>query len=117
MTPNLTALLSLGVVRANPFPANSRYANVATVAMMAADGRTITYLRRRFVPQPASLASTGEYTVAQGDRLDNLANQFFGDPELFWRICDGNGAIRPEELTEEEGATLLITLPEGMPGS
>lgn len=117
MTPNLAALLSLGVVRANPFPANSRYASVATAALETSDGRTITYLRRRFVPQPGSLASTGEYTVAQGDRLDNLANQFFGDPELFWRICDGNGAIRPEELTEEEGRTLLITLPEGLPGS
>lgn len=117
MIPNLAALLSLGVVRANPFPASSRYANIATATMTTSDGRTIMYLRRRFVPQPGVLASTGEYTVAQGDRPDNLANRFFGDPELFWRICDGNGAIRPEELTEEEGATLLVTLPEGMPGS
>jgi hypothetical protein len=117
MTPNLAALLQLGVVQSNPFPANSRYANVATATMTASDGRTITYLRRRFVPQPSSLASVGEYTVVQGDRLDLLANQFFGDPELFWRICDGNGAVRPEELTDVEGAVLQVTLPEGTPGS
>lgn len=117
MTPNLAALLQLGVVRSNPFPANSRYANVATATMTASGGRTITYLRRRFVPQPSSLASVGEYTVVQGDRLDLLANQFFGDPELFWRICDGNSAVRPEELTDVEGTVLQVTLPEGTPGS
>ena len=66
----LDALLQLGVVRSNPFPPNSRYANVATAIMTAPDGSTITYLRRRFVPQPSSLASVGEYTVVQGDRLD-----------------------------------------------
>jgi hypothetical protein len=117
MTPSLAALLQLGVVRANPFPANSRYATVATATLAAPDGRTITYLRRRFVPQPSSLASVGEYIVVQGDRLDLLANQFFGDPELFWRICDGNGAVRPEELTEVEATVLRVTLPEGTPGS
>ncbi len=117
MTPSLSALLQLGVVRSNPFPPTSRYANVSTATMSASNGRTITYLRRRFVPQPASLASVGQYTVLQGDRLDNLANQFFGDPELFWRICDGNGAVRPEELTEVEGTVLQVTLPEGTPGS
>jgi hypothetical protein len=85
--------------------------------MTASDGRTITYLRRRFVPQPSSLSSVGEYTVVQGDRLDLLANQFFGDPELFWRICDGNGAVRPEELTDVQGEVLEVTLPEGTPGS
>ena len=30
--------------------------------------------------------------------------QYLGDPEQFWRICDANGAMRPEELTEERRA-------------
>jgi hypothetical protein len=33
--------------------------------------------------------------VVQGDRLDNLAARYFGDAELYWRLCDANGAVRP----------------------
>jgi len=56
-----------------------------------------------------------EYTVVQGDRLDNLAARFIGDPERFWQICGANAATRPEELTEIVGRILRITLPEGIP--
>jgi len=35
---------------------------------------------------------------------------------LFWRLCDANGAMRPEEL-ETPGITLTIALPQGMPGT
>jgi len=57
-----------------------------------------------------------EHSVIQGDRLDNLAAQCLGDPEQFWRLCDANGAIRPDELTDTIGATVRITLPQGIPG-
>jgi hypothetical protein len=30
--------------------------------------------------------------VVEGDRLDNLAARFLGDPLLCWMICDANGA-------------------------
>jgi len=53
----------------------------------------------------------------RGERLDHIAAHYFGDPELFWRICDANRAMRPEELTETEGRRLLITLPEGVQGT
>jgi hypothetical protein len=35
---------------------------------------------------------------------------------LSWRLCDANGAMRPDELTETPGRRLRITLPEGIPG-
>ncbi len=54
--------------------------------------------------------------VAQGDRLDNIAAKYLGDPEQYWRICDANGAMRPDELIETIGRQLRITLPEGVPG-
>ena len=28
----------------------------------------------------------------QGERLDNVAAQYLGDPTLFWRLCDANNA-------------------------
>jgi hypothetical protein len=96
---------------------NSRYRGVEITTLTAADGREIVYLRRRLLPQPAQLAAVGEVVVAQGDRLDLIAAQRLGDPELAWRICDGNGAMRPEELTEAVGRRLRITLPEGIPGT
>ena len=53
--------------------------------------------------------------MAEGDRLDNLAATYLGDPELFWRIADANNAMRAAELTDEIGRALRITLPEGIP--
>jgi hypothetical protein len=99
------------------FPPTSRYSGINTAQFTAADGRTITYLLRRFVPPPERFALLQEHVVVEGDRLDNLAAQYLGDPELFWRLCDANNAIRPEELTENVGRTLGITLPEGIPGA
>ena len=98
------------------FPANSRYHGIDTAKMEAADGRTIIYLRRRFVPPPESFALLQEHTVTEGDRLDNLAARYLGDPEQFWRLCDANAAMRPEELTKTIGRRLRITLPEGILG-
>ena len=98
------------------FSLTSRYYGLATAQLETAEGRTIVYLRRRFVPPPERFALLQEHTVSAGDRLDNLAAQYLGDPEQFWRICDANGAMRPEELTETIGRRLRITLPEGIPG-
>lgn len=98
------------------FSISSRYYSIPTTQLETADGKTIVYLRRRFVPPPERFALIQEHTVTEGDRLDNIAAQYLGDPEQFWRICDANGAMRPEELTETVGRRLRITLPEGIPG-
>lgn len=98
------------------FPPTSRYAPIETATWTAPDGRTIVYLRRRFVPPPERFALLQEHVVTQGDRLDNVTAQYLGDPEQFWRLCDANGALHPDELIEEVGRRLRITLPEGIPG-
>jgi hypothetical protein len=82
-----------------------------------ADGQTVIYLCRRFVPQPERFSLLQEHTVVQDDRVDNLANQYLGDPEQFWQLCDANNVMRPQELTETIGRRIRITLPEGIPGS
>jgi len=55
--------------------------------------------------------------VVEGDRLDNIAAANLGDPLAFWRICDSNNAMRPEDLTATPGAAIRITLPQGIPGA
>jgi hypothetical protein len=99
------------------FPATSRYYGIQTVTLKAADGRTIAFLQRRFVPPPDRFALLQEHVVAEGERLDHIAAKYFGDAEAFWRIADANSAMRPEELTETIGRRLRITLPEGIPGT
>jgi hypothetical protein len=98
------------------FGPTSRYALVETATWTGPDGRDIVYLRRRFVGTPERFALVSEHYVVEGDRLDNIAATYLGDPEQFWRICDANVALRPDELTEELGRPLRITLPEGIPG-
>ena len=82
---------------------------------MREDGsvRKTVYLRRRFVPSPNRFQMLQEHTVVQGDRLDNLTHKYFGDAEQFWKLCDANGATRPNELTDTIGRKLRIALPEG----
>lgn len=99
------------------FGPNSRYYLTETARLVRGDGTEVAYLRRRFVPPPERFAVLGEHVVSEGERLDLIAHQYLGDPEQFWRIADANGAVRPEELTEEPGRRLRITLPEGIPGA
>jgi hypothetical protein len=97
------------------FPANSRYNGVATAELTTPDGEKIVYLRRRFIPDPATLVPVGEVLVLGGDRLDRLAATNLGDPIQFWRIADGNGAQVPSDL-EFPGMTLRLTLPASLGG-
>lgn len=99
------------------FSALSRYAGIETAPFDLADGRTVSYVRRRFLPDPARFALLRLHEVRDGDRIDNVTALYLGDPEQFWRICDANRAMRPEDLVQPPGRLLRITLPEGVPGA
>jgi hypothetical protein len=98
------------------FPPTSRYYGIETATFETEEGRTLIYIRRRFVPPPERFSLLQEHVVVQLDRLDNITARYLGDPEQFWRVCDANRAMRPDELTETIGRRLRITLPEGIPG-
>ncbi len=112
----MKAFLQATSLTAPAFPPGSRYHGLDTAQWIRPDGRPVAYVRRRFVPPPERFATVSEHRVAEGDRLDNLAARYLGDPEQYWRLCDANGALRPDDLVETVGATLRITLPEGLPG-
>jgi hypothetical protein len=96
------------------FEPTSRYYDIETVKMTVGDDegepRVVSYKRRRIIPS-GEMMTLVEHTVTQGDRLDNLAARYVGDPEQFWRICDANNVLRPEDLTEEIGWIIKIGLP------
>jgi len=117
MSDPLQALLEAGVLNTSPFPPNSRYHGIAVTTLAQTNQEPIAYLKRRFVPPPENFAVVQQHTIVQGDRLDNLAARYLGDAELYWRLCDANGALRPAELSEAPGTRIAITLPEGVPGA
>jgi hypothetical protein len=116
MSDQLQALLQQTGSVAPAFPPSSRYHQTPVASLTMPDGTEVAYLRRRFVPPPEQFALLQEHVVTEGERLDHIAAKYLGDPEQFWRVCDANGAVRPNELLEPVGRGIRITLPEGIPG-
>jgi len=95
---------------------SSRYSAVSTAIFTDSDGQEVVYLRRRFLPDPESLALLAVHTVVGGDRAELIAARYLGDPDVWWRIADANDVHEPAALTSTLGRRLRITLPPGVPG-
>lgn len=108
--------LTEAALQPEPFPPTSRYHDLPVATLVTSDGRPIAYVRRRFLPALSRFTAVGAHTVVEGDRLDALAARYLGDPEQFWRLCDANGVMHPQELVEAPGTTVSIALPEGYGG-
>jgi hypothetical protein len=95
------------------FPTTSRYYGIDTNILKTAEGKEIAYLLRRFLPPAENTVVMAVHTVNQNERLDNITARYLIDPEQFWRLCDSNNAMHPEELTEVIGRRLIIPMPQG----
>jgi len=87
----------------------SRYAKVLEHQFTDASGRSIVYKRVRFTPRTEARRG---HRVNQGERLDHLAHRYYRDAERFWRICDANDALWPDDLTAVPGALVGIPAAE-----
>lgn len=96
------------------FDQTSRYYSIGTVTISVVDPdgetRDIRYVKRRIIPSSDGMTTLVEHTVAQGERLDLITSRYLGDPTQFWRVCDANNVLEPEEL-EETGRVIRISLP------
>ena len=110
------AMLAQADLKRTMFDPTSRYYGIDIVTRQEG-GRIVAYVRRRFLPAADRFQLLEEHAVVDGERIDNIAARYFGDPTLFWRLCDANNAMRPAELTEDPGRRLRITLPEGINGT
>ncbi|HWG19557.1 MAG TPA: hypothetical protein VG225_03440 [Terracidiphilus sp.] len=111
----LAALVQSGVGTGAPTNPSSRYYGSAVEQITLAGGTVVSYLARRIIPQKSLYAQTQNYSVAAGDRLDNLAARLLGDPILFWMIADANAAEDADALTAEPGRAIVIPLVSGIP--
>ncbi len=88
----------------------SRYADVGEAQIADSTGREIRYKTVRFIPETRPRMG---HIVNQGERLDHIAHRYFRDPERFWRICDANRALWPDDLIRQAGRKILIPASEG----
>lgn len=93
----------------------SRYYGAQIKSYTLPDGTPVNYLARRIIPQPSTYTSLQTYVIVAGDRLDNLAAKFLGNPILYWMICDANCATDPDDLTSQVGRTILIPVAANIP--
>lgn len=95
----------------------SRYygCEIATIDIDDGQGgaQAVQYLRRRFLPPVDETHILTGHVVRRGDRPDLIAAEHLGDAEQFWRVCDANPVLHPDELTADErvGTTAHIPLP------
>ena len=96
------------------FDPTSRYYTLAngTVEATQPDGTTesVVYTLRRFLPLPQAMNTLLQYTVREGDRLDNITAATLSDPLQFWRVCDGNLTFHPDDLVVV-GQVITIAIP------
>jgi hypothetical protein len=76
----------------------SRYAKVPENSITDRSGRSIQYKTTRFIPDTQPLVG---HLVAGNERLDHIAWRHYRDAERYWRICDANQALWPDDLLEE----------------
>jgi hypothetical protein len=88
----------------------SRYIGVEEATLTTADGREIRYRKTRFVPRTNPRFG---HVVDESERLDHIAFRYYKDAERFWRICDANTTLWPDDLIEAPGRTILIPASEG----
>jgi hypothetical protein len=82
----------------------SRYRALDDVVTVDAAGRRLS---SRELRTPGEVTGRFLHTLADGDRLDQLAATYYGQPRKWWRICDAN----PELLSPQEllGAEPVLT--------
>src|SRR5260221_2323040 len=96
------------------FDRNSRYYHLTTLTLTVRElngtQRQVRYVQRRFITSETGWTLV-EHSVTQGDRLDNMTARYLGDATQFWRVCDANTVLDPDELTDTIGRIIRIALP------
>lgn len=87
------------------FDEKSRYSKSKPYAVEDHRSRKVLVIPVPPVPDQQPL---GRHLMKQGQRLDHLSGQYLDDPAGYWRICEINGTMLPEQLTESKELIIPI---------
>lgn len=93
------------------FSNNSRYHHLQDRVHTSSTGATVMYKSRRLLALERPLNSPFDIETRAGERPDLLAHRILGDPQLYWRLCDANGVVEPNELTAVAGRRIKSPMP------
>lgn len=82
----------------------NRYSNIKTYKEVGG----VLYLGVTRYPEVVPTDQDIYVYVTDGDRLDNLANAYYGDPTLYWIISAANPDLPLNSLFPTPGAQLRI---------
>jgi phage tail protein X len=98
------------------FSKTSRYWSVPDITVPDSLGRVLPAKDIRLLP---TVTGTFQHLVSQGDRLDQLAYTYYGQPLEWWHISDANpGILSPLALLGDEPVTTIrlpVTVASGTP--
>jgi hypothetical protein len=91
---------------------DGRYAKAEVRTRMGRNGKEVTYLARRFLPDPDALTIAGVVAAEPGDRIDLFSARVQGVSTAWWRIADAHRLLHPQSLEEPQLQRLKVPLPE-----
>lgn len=86
------------------FDKGSRYAAVPAVQALDAEGREVTAVKLRRLPDTAGLP----VTVQSADQIDVIAARLYRDPTRFWHVADANAELDCRDLLLPVGRQLIV---------
>jgi len=86
------------------FLKNSRYYGLPTVAARDRNGRDVTAVKLRRLPETPG----DDYAVRSSDRVDIIANARYSDATRYWHVADANSELEAEELTQQVGRVVKV---------
>ncbi len=88
------------------FRNNSRYHGIETVTVAGPDGREVSAVKLRRLPEVSGTATT----VGSGEQLDVMSERRYRDATRYWHIADANSELEAGTLVTVDGR--VINVPE-----
>jgi len=92
----------------------SRYRKLPDVTAPDAQGRVLAAKDLRLLPDTTG---TFRHTVNAGDRLDQLAYKYYGQPLQWWNICDANPEFLSPLATVGQEPVVATLFPVSVSGA
>lgn len=95
-----------------PVKPDSRFATQPILRAVDPDGHPTDVIGLR-IRRPELSEQIRHHRVTEGDSIDLLAKEYYGDEQLWWRILDANPLMHPWDLRAGD----LLTIPAPGPST